>query len=116
MSNEVILPEVDCIEQNEDTLTLSLSISEEVYYFAGHFPNAPILAGVVQVHWALYYLNKYFGRQVKDYKAIDALKFQVIIAPNSQVKLCLKKINETKFSFSYSSDHGSHSSGRVVYQ
>lgn len=116
MNNDVILPEVDHIEQNEETLTLSLTISEDVYYFAGHFPNAPILAGVVQVHWALYYLNKYFAMQVSDYKAIDALKFQVIIAPNSQVKLCLKKINENKFSFSYSSDHGSHSSGRVVYQ
>lgn len=111
-----MFPEVNHIERNEDTLTLSLSISEEVYYFAGHFPNAPILAGVVQVHWALHYLNEYFNMQVSDYKAIDALKFQVIIAPNSQVNLCLKKINDYKFSFSYSSENGSHSSGRVVYQ
>lgn len=116
MNNNVILPEVNQIEKNEDTLTLSLTISEDVYYFTGHFPNTPILAGVVQVHWALYYLNKYFDMKISDYKAIDALKFQVIIAPNYQIKLCLKKLNESKFSFSYSSEHGSHSSGRVVYQ
>tara|TARA_R110002050_G_scaffold82872_2_gene176978 strand:- start:2250 stop:2585 length:336 start_codon:yes stop_codon:yes gene_type:complete len=111
-----MFPEIDHIERHEDTLTLSLSISEDVYYFAGHFPNAPILAGVVQVHWALHYLNEHFAMKISDYKAIDALKFQVIIAPNSQVKLCLKKINEHKFSFSYSSENGSHSSARVVYQ
>lgn len=115
MNNEVTLPVVDHIEQHEDTLTLSLTIREDVYYFAGHFPNTPILAGVVQVHWALYYLHKHFAMQVNDYKTIDALKFQVIIAPNSQVKLCLKKLNDHKFSFSYSSEQGSHSSGRVVY-
>lgn len=116
MNNDVIFPRVDNIEKNENTLTLSLTISDDIYYFTGHFPNAPILAGVVQVHWALYYLNKHFSMQVSDYKTIDALKFQVIIAPNYQVKLCLKKLNNNKFSFSYSSDHGSHSSGRVVYQ
>ena len=116
MNNNVILPEVNQIEENEDMLTLSLTISEDVYYFTGHFPDAPILAGVVQVHWALYYLNKHFNMKISDYKTIDALKFQVIIAPNYQVKLCLTKLNDSKFSFSYSSEHGSHSSGRVVYQ
>ena len=115
MNNNVIFPEVDHVEHNEDTLTLSLTISEDIYYFAGHFPNAPILPGVVQVHWVLYYLNKHFSMEVADYKTIDALKFQVIIAPNYQVKLCIKKIKENKFSFSYASTHGNHSSGKVVY-
>jgi len=116
LNNQVLFPEVDQVEHSEDTFTLSLTIPETVYYFSGHFPQAPILPGVVQVHWALHYLNKHFAMQVSDYKTIDALKFQVIIAPNYQLKLCLKKLNENKFSFSYSSDHGNHSSGRVVYQ
>ncbi|MBU2871618.1 thioester dehydrase [Colwellia sp. E2M01] len=116
MNNDATLPEVNYIEKNEDTVTLSLTISEDIKYFTGHFPDAPLLAGVVQVHWVLYYINQHFNMQVSDYKTIDALKFQVIIAPNSQVNLCLKKITDSKFSFSYNSDHGSHSSGRVVYQ
>lgn len=116
MNNEVVLPLVDHVEHNEDTITLSLTIPEDLHYFTGHFTSSPILAGVVQVHWVLYYLNKHFAMQIIDYKTIDALKFQVIIAPNYQVKLCLKKLNDNKFSFNYSSVHGNHSSGKVVYQ
>lgn len=116
MNNQVLFPEVDHVEHSEDTLTLSLTIPESVYYFSGHFPQASILPGVVQVHWALYYINQYFSMQVIDYKSVDVLKFQLVIKPNSQLKLCITKLSDNKFSFSYRSENGSHSSGRVVYQ
>lgn len=116
MNNDILFPVITKVEQNDDTLTLSLTIPENLYYFTGHFPEAPILAGVVQVHWALYYLDKHFSMQISDYKSVDALKFQVVIAPNYQIKLCLKKLKDNKYSFNYSSDHGNHSSGKVVYQ
>jgi 3-hydroxymyristoyl/3-hydroxydecanoyl-(acyl carrier protein) dehydratase len=112
----VLFPEIDHVEHSEDTLTLSLTIPDTIHYFEGHFPQASILPGVVQVHWALYYLNQYFNMQVNDYKSVDVLKFQIVIKPSSQIKLCIKKLNDNKFSFNYSSENGNHSSGRVVYQ
>jgi len=111
----VIFPQIDLIEKSEDTMVLSLTIPAELYYFEGHFSEAPILAGVIQVHWAMFYIQEHFNLTVEQHLSVDALKFQVIIAPEYQVKLTLKRMSETKVSFNYSSDHGAHTSGRVVY-
>lgn len=116
MSNKVIFPQVKHVEQNDEQVVLSLVIPADLYYFEGHFPDAPILAGVVQVHWVMHYIEKYFDLSVEEHVSIDALKFQVIIAPSYEVTLTLKKISDIKIGFSYSSEHGAHSSGRAVYQ
>lgn len=115
MTDRVIFPQIDLIENHEDTVVLSLTIPANLYYFEGHFPDAPILAGVIQVHWAMEYIQEHFNLKIEDHKSVDALKFQVIIAPEYQVKLTLKKMSDTKVSFNYSSEHGAHTSGRVVY-
>lgn len=116
MTDQLLFPQIDHVEQSDESLTLSLTISRDVYYFSGHFPQAPILPGVVQVHWALHFIEQYFGKNISDYQYLDALKFQVIIAPEYQVKFTINKMTNDKFSFNYSSDRGTHSSGRVVYQ
>ena len=33
--------------------TLRFDISADLHWFEGHFPDAPVLAGVVQLHWAV---------------------------------------------------------------
>ncbi|WP_426360494.1 acyl-CoA synthetase [Pseudocolwellia sp. HL-MZ19] len=115
MTNRVIFPQINLVEKSEDEVVLSLTIPADLYYFEGHFPEAPILAGVVQVHWAMLYIQEHFNLNIEQHLSVDALKFQVIIAPEYQVKLTLKKMSETKVSFNYSSEHGAHTSGRVVY-
>jgi len=115
LTDHILFPQIDHVEKSDETLVLSLTISSDIYYFLGHFPQAPILPGVVQVHWALHFIQQYFDKNISDYQSIDALKFQVIIAPEYQVQLTLKKMTNDKFSFNYSSSHGTHSSGRVVY-
>ena len=116
MTEHILFPQIDHVEQSEETVTLSLTISSDIYYFSGHFPQAPILPGVTQVHWALHFIEQHFGKKVSAYQSIDTLKFQVIIAPEYQVQLTLKKMTNNKISFNYSSSHGTHSSGKVVYQ
>lgn len=116
MTDKILFPRIDHIEKSDDSLVLSLTISSDIYYFLGHFPQAPILPGVTQVHWALHFAQQYFDKNISDYLSVDALKFQVIISPEYQVKLTLTKMKNNKISFNYSSSHGTHSSGRVVYQ
>ncbi|MEL0655074.1 acyl-CoA synthetase [Pseudoalteromonas issachenkonii] len=114
MTNFVYKPICDVIEQSPDHVLLRLKIPENLFYFQGHFVQAPILPGVAQLDWVMHYLTKYLNVDCQKAISVDALKFQIIVKPNYEVDLLLKQIKNTKFSFSYSSEHGQHASGKVV--
>ena len=53
-----VLPRQRLIERDEHHATLQLTAPDNLLYFDGHFSGMPILAGVVQLDWAIFY-----GRQ-----------------------------------------------------
>lgn len=114
LTNFVYKPTCDVLEQSPEQVLLRLTIPENLYYFQGHFPQAAILPGVAQLDWVMHYLTQYLNVDCQKVVSVDALKFQIIVQPNYQVNLLLKKIKDTKYSFSYSSEHGQHASGKVV--
>lgn len=114
-NDKPILPEIvnRTLESNE--LRLSLKIPENLLYFDGHFDKAPILPGVVQLHWAQYFAQQAF--QINgEFKELQALKFQKIAVPLQNMTLEISnKPEKGKVHFSYYSEKGQHSSGRIVY-
>jgi len=111
-----IWPEVLSENIDESQIDLQLFIPEDLDYFNGHFPDAPILAGVVQLHWAVEYTKKYFLFTEFEVKNIEVLKFQVVIIPGQKLQLTLIKKTANKVLFSYGSDKGQHASGRIVFE
>lgn len=111
-----IWPEVLSEHSDENQIDLQLFIPQDLDYFNGHFPDAPILAGVVQLHWAVEYSKKYFLITAAEVKNIEVLKFQVVIIPGQKLKLSLIKKTANKVLFSYGSDKGQHASGRIVFE
>ncbi len=93
---------------------LVLEIPPDLAYFRGHFPGAPVLPGVVQLAWSLELAKRYL-RLTGDLRGIEALKFRQVIRPEARVTLTLTFAEKTgKLHFSYESDQGPHSSGRIV--
>ncbi len=115
MSSSPLFPQVLNQINSADQVTLELRIPADLHYFEGHFPEAPILPGVVQSHWVLEYIHQFFGIDPSGFSAFSNLKFQQMIRPDYQVTLVIKPINDKKLSFSYSSEYGQHSSGKVLY-
>ncbi|NKB58329.1 MAG: AMP-binding protein [Alphaproteobacteria bacterium] len=99
-----------------DSLTLDLHLPEDLFYFAGHFPEAPILAGVVQIDWAIAFAMTHFAIP-EGFRRIEALKFFKILQAGDDVTLALrydrKKANLT---FLYSASETKFSSGRVAFE
>lgn len=107
-------PEILKITEVTSGFELDLYVPENFYLFQGHFPQAPILPGVVQLDWAIQFAAKQFGWHIAQVADIEVLKFKVIIKPKQNITLSLKQLSDQKFSFQFESDAGQHSSGRIV--
>lgn len=103
-------------EATSERLSLDLTLPRNLFYFDGHFDETPILAGVVQVSWAVDYAQKHFAFPPA-FRRVEALKFFKILQPDQQVTLDLE-YNRQKGSlkFSFSDDTTKYSSGRIIFE
>ena len=49
------LPTVLACETLADGVRLQLWLDPDLPWFTGHFPGAPLLPGVTQIHWVMHY-------------------------------------------------------------
>jgi len=90
-----------------------LKVHPETVFLKGHFPERPILAGVVQVHWAISVAMKVF--KFSDTPAeIKRLKFRNIVQPPAILELLLRHKKENELEFQFASHESIHSSGCLV--
>jgi 3-hydroxymyristoyl/3-hydroxydecanoyl-(acyl carrier protein) dehydratase len=83
--------------------------------FDGHFAGTPVLAGVVQIDWAIELGRRLFGF-TGDFLRMEALKFQRIFQPGPALRIELDwRAERGALRFRFSSAAGSHSSGRIFF-
>jgi acyl-CoA synthetase (AMP-forming)/AMP-acid ligase II len=103
------------VEKNSHEAIFELIAPGDLLYFDGHFPDRPILPGVVQVDWVIE-----CGRQCFDlppfFRGIHALKFQRIIPPETPVRLeIVHDRAKSSLSFQITSELGRHAMGRILF-
>jgi 3-hydroxymyristoyl/3-hydroxydecanoyl-(acyl carrier protein) dehydratase len=109
------LPIVQSVSVTDNSVQLTLKVPEELIYFPDHFAEYPVLAGVVQIAWAEHFGKAFFTIN-QPFALLEALKFVKVIQPNAALTLMLSWNDTThKLHFNFSSDAGTHSSGRLVY-
>ena len=93
----------------------SLALAPDLLVFDGHFPGSPILPGVAQVDWAIFFARERFALPAR-FLRLDALKFSQPALPGMHLDLELHWNADTAtLQFEYRSTAGRHSSGRVVF-
>lgn len=101
--------------EHEGTWTLSLRIPLDLIYFLGHFPQAPVLPGVVQVAWALSLAATRLGTPMRC-NTMEALKFQQLMRPGDLADLTLRHDTARhKLHFTYRHGDKAYSSGRLAW-
>lgn len=91
--------------------TYAFEVEPEHPAFAGHFPDQPILPGVVQVDWALRLGEEAFG-PFGAFLSLEHLKFQAVIRPDEALVMRLTWDAERReLGFAYTSVRGRASSG-----
>lgn len=81
-------PQLQSVSDSETGYNLNLFIQPNIEWLQGHFPQQPLVAGVVQTHWAGKLSEILFG--VSGVKQIDNLKFQDVMLPEQSVQLTLE--------------------------
>ena len=107
---EPIMQNVNKIDSMLDADVTFLSNSD---YFKGHFPEYPILPGVIQLNFVFSFIKKFFHTNVKSY-TVSKLKFSSIIAPDKTVHLHIERTGENEFEFSYANGDRIYSSGKIT--
>ena len=74
-------PRMNAISSSEHRCVIDLFIAADMHWLEGHFPQQPVVAGVVQTHWAGE-LAKYVFATGDESIRIDNLKFQQVIWRN----------------------------------
>ena len=113
----ISLPEIESFERGPDGLRLTFQVPGTMRYFEGHFPEAALLPGVVQIGWAVELARLHLPHSLGAFSALSAVKFMRVIQPGARVSLHLSLHEPSRaLSFEFASDGHACSSGRVLFQ
>lgn len=115
-ANELKFPAVHVVNSSSNEVTLELYVSPHLAAFDGHFVDAPILAGVVQVDWAISYARKFLSVN-ETFDRLEAVKFLRVYQPGALLQMQLQwKPERHLLAFRYDSGPTAHSSGRIFFR
>ena len=106
-----ILKTIKTNEQDSTQCLLSLHIPNTLIYFSGHFPQTPVLAGIIQIHWVIQWAKQLFGLPIEVFLKMDQAKFTHAICPDIFVELTLT-LNACELLFKFHIEGKMFSSGR----
>jgi 3-hydroxymyristoyl/3-hydroxydecanoyl-(acyl carrier protein) dehydratase len=95
---------------------LRLQLPPDLLYFEGHFDAEPILAGVVQIDWAIGFAIEFFPI-TGTFKRMEAVKFFKVLFADQEVTLDLRyDADRGRLNFRYLDGETKISAGRVVFE
>ena len=105
-------PELRAWEATPDSLVAERVFPSDGEWFAGHFPDFPVLPGVAQ----LFFLRRFARRVFADFPDAGLyrrIKFRRLVRPNEHVRLEVVRKGPRAYSFTMSVEGSIVSSGTV---
>lgn len=115
LAPRTLQPERLNISQTDDQWLLELEIPVDLAHFSGHFPQTPVLPGVVQIDWAISLARELISGLPPCFRGMEVLKFQQLARPGDRLQLTLRFDPErSKLHFAYRNGDAACSSGRIL--
>ncbi|PJI98649.1 acyl-coenzyme A synthetase/AMP-(fatty) acid ligase [Acidovorax sp. 69] len=109
-----LMPQPEWTERSERQAKATLRVDPGLRVLDGHFPGAPIVPGVAQLHWAVTLGAQAFSIPVAFLRA-EVVKFQQPILPGDRIEMQLQwNPDKGSLQFALTSARGAHASGRLV--
>ena len=95
---------------------LELDVEPDLAAFEGHFPETPVLPGVILLDWVMRLANDAFGLQTAC-RQMEALKFHHVVQPGARLHLDLRwQAASGVLEFRYRDGERAHASGRLRFE
>lgn len=108
-------PDVLSISHTPESLVIELEVPADLIYFRGHFPDEPVLPGVVELLWVQNYAAKWIGRSPW-FKDMDRVKFTSLIRPHDRLRLEIAALaDRSGVSYRYLRDGETVGSGQLMH-
>ncbi|MDU9403004.1 AMP-binding protein [Pseudomonas sp. zfem004] len=109
-------PEVEEQAREGNQLQLRLAVPLDLPCFTGHFPQTPVLPGVVQLDWAIALAEPLLAANLR-FAGMEVLKFQQLVRPGDTLQLDLRfEPDRSKLYFSYTRAGQACASGRILLE
>ena len=101
-------------EGDASVVELDMLIDPSLEYFDGHFPDQPVLPGVVQIHWAGECAKRLFN--LRGFSTLQGTKFNGMVLPSTTLSLKLTfKAEKSSVRFDYFNAEHKFSAGSLVF-
>ncbi|MGD9842981.1 MAG: hydroxymyristoyl-ACP dehydratase [Steroidobacteraceae bacterium] len=108
-------PEILAVERQGDAVHLKLKVPATLCWFEGHFPDMPLLPGVVQTAWVTQFGRQYFPLPPQ-FRYLRNMKFMRFILPETTIELQLRYlIDKSELVFEYHDGAKLCASGRIGF-
>ncbi len=105
-------PEILASEYDGEQGRWLIGISPKLTFFRDHFPEAPVLPGVIQVDWAANIARSAWS-DIQFSGEVINLKFRQLVRPSQIIRLALTR-SRNRVEFSFASGSRVHSSGYLT--
>jgi 3-hydroxymyristoyl/3-hydroxydecanoyl-(acyl carrier protein) dehydratase len=110
------LPNVIAQRRDESHSELDLTFDMGCPWLDGHFPGQPILPGVVQIGWAVYFAGEIYGYH-SGVHTLEQIKFRRPILPGKRLTLHLiPDVQQHKLRYEYRDADSNYSSGTLYFE
>ena len=101
--------------QRDGEWQLELQVPLDLAHFSGHFPQTPVLPGVVQIDWAQQLARQLIEHLPPRFVGMEVLKFQQLVRPGDPLQLSLRfDATRGKLYFTFRNGDKTCSSGRIL--
>lgn len=108
-------PEILSALIDANSAIIDMNISPRLHWFKGHFPEQPVLPGVVQTHWACLLAPAVFDL-ANEFTAMNRLKFKEPLLPGQTVSLSLAHdAIRNRINYRYHNDDAVFSTGTIHF-
>ncbi|WP_129141171.1 AMP-binding protein [Modicisalibacter coralii] len=100
-----------------DECRIALEVPERLAYLDGHFPDHPVVPGVVLVQWACDLAREHLGLSAP-FTGMERVKFPLLLLPGERVTLSLALAahdDHQRLMFAFDGARGCHASGRARF-